>query len=120
MKKHQRRLLWLVLSCMTFGSLWACVGFGQEGRPITARDLSGMTICYSDGHKVYYYPGGRMVSDMGAHFVWSVPEPGILHLRRTIFTAEVLPDRQIHLYQRIATLTGNQLDIYGRHCHWNQ
>ena len=71
--------------------------FAQSSRPVSARDISGKTICWSDGTRSTYAANGQYVNNQGAHRVWSVT-PGVIHVGSVEREAEVLPDGRLHSY----------------------
>jgi hypothetical protein len=93
----------------------------QEGRPVTAADLSGRTICWSGVLKVTYHPDGKTSSELRGHLshsVWSVPEPGLVKFRRRYTPMEVLPDGSFHT-RRFTGRSGGSLTSAGIYDdHW--
>jgi hypothetical protein len=67
-----------VLAFATVVLMWPVLAAAEEGRPATAADLSGKSICWDGGRLVTtYYADGRELNNHGKHSVWSVPEPGL-------------------------------------------
>jgi hypothetical protein len=82
--------------------------FAQAGRPVSAADLSGKTICWSDGTRSTYAANGQYTNNKGGHTVWSVPKPGILHAGSKERQAEVLPDGRLYNYYLDSPHGGSQ------------
>lgn len=58
--------------------MWPALADGDEGRPVTAADLSGKTVCWNGGLVTSYYADGREINNHGRRSLWSVPEPGLV------------------------------------------
>jgi len=69
-----------------------------QGRPVTAKDISGKKICWDSGHWIAFGRDGYFTSDKSAHKKWSVPEPGVLRTGARERETEVLPDGQLHMH----------------------
>ena len=71
-----------------------------EARPVTTKDLTGLTICYSDGEKPTYLRGGKYENNMVGNGTWSVTSVGVQihaeHFTRLI-DFEIQPDRTISI-----------------------
>src|SRR6202000_1968643 len=52
--------------------------FADEGRPVTAADVSGKKFCSNTGHWVQFAADGHATTDLGHHPKWSVLEPGVI------------------------------------------
>ncbi len=78
-------------------SLWAAAALiavpalaqAQAGRPVTAADLSGKTICWEDGWRITYAGGGGYLGARGNssaanphHERWSLLDPGVVQVDR--------------------------------------
>jgi hypothetical protein len=46
-------------------------------RPVTVKDLAGRTICYNNGEKATYFPGGKYQSNMIGAGTWKVTSGGV-------------------------------------------
>ena len=114
MEKRRNILLSLLFSCVLCGPLGAHAEMGQ-GRPITARDLVGKKICYSDGIWEIYLPGGKSISSFG-HRQWSVPRPGLIHHKYSYMEMEVLPDGRVHGFRKCASCSFGDVDVWGTQC----
>ena len=98
--------------------------FAGEGKPITANDISGKKICWSNGDWVLYNSdgllAGRKTGGKKSGAKWSVPEPGVLHIGRKYRQVEVLPDGQLHMYIYVLLIggswTSHDLDYWGSFC----
>jgi hypothetical protein len=89
-----------VLGPAAFALMWPALAAAQEGRPVTAADLSGKKVCWNGGRLVTTYHADGQVSDnQGQHTVWSVPEPGVVKFRIRYVPMFVLPDGRIHVHQ---------------------
>jgi hypothetical protein len=80
--------------------------FAQSGRPVSARDISGKTICWSDGARSTYAANGQYTNDQGLHSVWSVPQPGVVRFGSRERQTEVLADGRLHSYYLPASIGG--------------
>ena len=69
-----------------------------QGRPLTAKDISGKKICWDSGHWIAFGRDGYFHSDRGNHAEWSVPRPGVLKTGARERETEVLPDGQFHMH----------------------
>ena len=79
--------------------IWPTGGFAQEGRPVTAEDISGKKFCWNTGHWTTYALNGDFTSDRHAGFRWSVPEPGVILIgRHTYRQTVVLPDGRLETH----------------------
>ena len=88
--------------------------FADEGRPVTAADVSGKKFCSNTGHWIQFGADGRATTDLRHHPRWSVLEPGLIktgYLERQI---EVLPDGQ--LYQHRLGRHGRNQDRWFKEC----
>jgi hypothetical protein len=65
-----------------------------QGRPVTARDIIGKTICWENGHwGLYAADGGFSNNRHGPRrHKWSAPEPGVIQTGDHDRQAVVLPD----------------------------
>jgi hypothetical protein len=96
---------------VVFASAWPTEISAQAGRPVSASDLSGKTICWSDGMRSTYADSGRYTNNKGAHTRWSVPEPGIVHVGSSERQTSVLADGQLHI--SLMGRGGVQLEFWG-------
>lgn len=72
-----------VLGIAAFAMMWPVLATADEGRPVTAADLSGKTVCWGiGGYKVTYYSNGTESNNRGRHSTWSIPEPGVVKFGR--------------------------------------
>jgi len=51
--------------------------FPALAKPVTAADLSGKRICWNDGDKQTYSPGGEFASTRWGHGTWGVTAHGV-------------------------------------------
>jgi hypothetical protein len=78
-------ILCTAVACIAFGRTQALAytDFGQ-GRPITAKDIAGKTICWSrKGVRANFAANGQYTDNQhrpGFRDQWSVPEPGVYEL----------------------------------------
>jgi hypothetical protein len=107
-----RSVLAVAFAILTVGSAEAGLG---EGRPVTANDLSGKKICWSDGAWSAYAADGKYTSGRGSHGTWSVPEPGAIHFGKRYHQVEIMPDGRFHMYW-FALLHGHDHDLWGTVC----
>ena len=89
-----------------------------DGRPVTARDVSGKTICWDTGRKITFGADGRFINPRGRVTTWSVPEPGVIvtgYRRRQI---EVLADGELHSHTYKVYRGGGDknIDHWGKVC----
>jgi hypothetical protein len=64
-------------------------------KPATAADLSGKTICYDNGERETYMPGGKYVGARHGSGTWSISAGGVeIHAQSWsgIHNVEKLPD----------------------------
>jgi len=96
--------------------MWPVLAAAQEGRPVTAADLSGKTICWGR-IRVSYLPDGRTLSGRGHYSVWSVPEPGLVKFRIRYTPMVVLPDGRFQTRRWFGKSGGSltSADIYTDH-----
>lgn len=71
--------------------------FAQTGRPASASDVSGKTICWNDGGRGTYAANGQFTNRQGAHTTWSVPAPGVIRVGSSERQTEVLADGRLHV-----------------------
>jgi hypothetical protein len=96
-------LFYAALPAMAFWSteVLGFTDFGQ-GRPVTTRDLSGKSFCYSNGVRTSYGANGKWSNSRGKHGPWSVPEPelfvGVYKGRRADIQMEITSDGRLHSY----------------------
>jgi hypothetical protein len=68
---------------------------GTNAAPVTAADLSGKKICWSDGNVGSYFAGGKLSSKIAGEGTWEVTSLGLHILTPTvnaIRNVEKLPD----------------------------
>jgi len=76
----------------------AATDFGS-GRPITAKDLSGKTVCWNDGIKETFEADGFQISSQSRRRrKWSVLESGLLLVGRRHTQIEVTSDGRFHIF----------------------
>ena len=78
-----------------FAMIWNTAAFSEEGRPVTAADISGKKICWNTGHTSMFAANGQVVFDSGHHANWSVSEPGVIVTGNTERQTVVLPDGRL-------------------------
>jgi hypothetical protein len=111
-----------VLAFATVVLMWPVLAAAEEGRPATAADLSGKSICWDGGRLVTtYYADGRELNNHGKHSVWSVPEPGLVKYGPAIryLPLVVLPNGRVqsHRFFGVATQTSSKyIDHWGTFC----
>jgi hypothetical protein len=67
-------------------------------RPATSADLSGKTICWSDGNISTFYPGGKTAGKLFGEGTWRVTSVGVEFSTKyfmNIYDVEVLSDGSI-------------------------
>ena len=82
--------------------------------PVTAGDLSGKTICWSNGSVSSYGHGGKYSNTMSGEGTWAVTAGGVhIHTDRYDYVADVqkLPDGSFH-----AVVAAGGIDITGKYC----
>ena len=99
-------------------TLWPLLAAAEEGRPVTAADLSGKTLCWNDGVVTTYYPDGRLSDNRGLHTIWSVPEPGLVKYRYGISNMVVLPDGRFKTRRWQGAFGGSQTNNDRYIYHW--
>jgi hypothetical protein len=85
-----------------FTMMWPVLSAADEGRPVTAADLSGKTVCWTGDLKVTYTLTERGSSNRRgrlSHSIWSVPEPGVVKFRIRYVPMTVLPDGRFQTHQ---------------------
>ena len=92
----------------------AVTDFGK-GRPITAKDLAGKTICWSDGTKETFAANGVQTSSLGGRRKWSVLEPGVLLVGRRHTQMEITSDGRF-LIHRFCGSCGRDVAWWGTPC----
>jgi hypothetical protein len=110
-------LFYAALPAMAFWSteVLAFTDFGQ-GKPITAKDLSGKKFCWNNGDWAFYGPNGQMSNRLGRHPHWSVGEPGVLHVNNRRVQVELLPDGRLHVYRYCLICGEHDLDAWATPC----
>jgi hypothetical protein len=88
--------------------------FADEGRPVSANDISGKKFCSNTGHWVQFGADGRASTDLGHHPIWSVPQTGVVKTGYGERQIEVLLDGQ--LYQRRIGRHGRNQDRWLIEC----
>ena len=111
-----KTLIYLALPCIMFSGTQALAAtdFGK-GRPVTAKDLAGKTICWSDGVKETFETDGIRTSSLGGHRKWVVVEPGLLRVARVYTQIEMTQDGRFHIH-RYCGLCGGDMDWWGTPC----
>jgi hypothetical protein len=92
----------------------AATDFGN-GRPVSAKDLSGKTICWNDGIKETFAADGVQTSNRSRRAKWSVLEPGVLLVGRRYTQIEITRDGRFHIH-RFCGICGGDLDWWGTPC----
>lgn len=88
-----------------------------QGRPLTARDISGKKICWDSGHWLDFGRDGYFTNDRGHHSAWSVLQPGVLKTGAREREMEVLPDGQFHIHWFVLYRSkGRNIDHWGKIC----
>jgi hypothetical protein len=108
-----RSLICVAVAIATMRSAEALLG---EGRPVTAKDISGKRICWNDGSWTQYAADGQFTNHRGAHRTWSVPDPGVIHVGAGYREVEVLPDGRFHMYWFNLLATERDQDRWGTVC----
>jgi hypothetical protein len=89
----------------------------SEGRPATANDFSGKTICWSNGHVGKYSADGRFENNLGKEGRWFVSDAGVFQAGLKQFEAEVLKDGQVRLHWLVLRSKRNSVrDLWGKYC----
>jgi hypothetical protein len=88
--------------------------FADEGRPVTAADVSGKKFCSNTGHWVQFAADGHATTDLGHHPKWSVLEPGVIKTGYVERQIQVLSDGQ--LYQHRLGRHGKNQDHWFKEC----
>jgi hypothetical protein len=117
-----RASLILSLAAASFLGL-ATEGTGQiflpmNGKPVTAKDFAGKTICWSNGRVAKYGADGSFANNAGTETRWSVPEAGVLVVGiRGHYQAEVQQDGQVHLHWlKLISSKHPVRDLWGQYC----
>ncbi len=99
-----------------FATMWAVLAAAEEGRPVTAADLSGKTVCWGN-LVVTYEADGRTSNNRGGHSIWSVPQPGLVHFHYRYTNMFVLPDGRLWTHNWLGKSGGSltSADIYTDH-----
>jgi hypothetical protein len=109
------------VACIAFWHMQALAytDFGQ-GRPITAKDIAGRTICWSrSGVRGNFAANGQYTHNRhhpGYRDQWSVPEPGVLRVGYWHRQVEVLADGRLHSYRYCLICGEHDLDSWGTEC----
>ncbi len=83
-------------------TMWPVLAAAEEGRPVTAADLSGKKVCWESGLAVTYQANGQTSNNRdGGHNGWSVPEPGLVEFSPT-------RDQPYIHYRRMLVLPGGR------------
>jgi hypothetical protein len=90
-----------------------------HARPVTAADLSGKAICWNDGDKQLYLPGGKFSSTRWGKGTWRVTAHGVqihshpggnalsdIRLKHGTFSLTTL-----------SNLNGQRQTAWGKYCH---
>jgi hypothetical protein len=95
----------LILAVTTTLIVWPAFAQAQAGKPVTAADLSGKTVCWDDGWRITYAADGGYLSARGdapvvrGHTRWSISSLGTLKLDRgekqQYLQLVVLPDGRL-------------------------
>jgi hypothetical protein len=67
----------LNIALSTVLAIVAALPFDALARPVTAADLSGRKICWNDGDKQSYLPGGKFSSTRWGKGTWRVTAHGV-------------------------------------------
>lgn len=97
-KTDPSRKMWLVVRLAILLALPATNASAEDGRPVTAKDLSGKTYCWDNGHKGTYGGNGNYSNVAGYRGTWSVPEPGVVHVGTSQSQIEVLSDGRLRIH----------------------
>ena len=88
--------------CVLFAS-WNGLSYTDfgNGRPVTAKDLSGKHFCWGNGTRTLYGADGMLSNSRGAHNKpWSIANPGLFLVGRNgRVQMEVLTDGRLHTYK---------------------
>ena len=107
----------LRLAILAFALIWPAIVLAatfsfspptaQQGRPVTAKDISGKTVCWDDGWRITYETDGTSFGARGGapavnhhNSYWSLPEPGVVRRVRPggeerYLQVTVLPDGRL-------------------------
>jgi hypothetical protein len=90
----------------------------MNGKPVTATDFAGKTICWSNGHVAKYGADGSFANSAGAETRWRVPETGVLEVgNKRHCQAEVQQDGQVHLHWlKLRSRRNPVRDLWGQYC----
>ena len=106
-----------VLGVAASATMWPVLAVADEGRPVTAADLSGKKVCWEGGLVTTYYADGRETNNRGGNTIWSVPEPGLVKFRYHYAPMVVLPDGRFQTHRWFGRVGGSltNADIYTDH-----
>ena len=122
------------LGAVAFAITWPVLAAADEGRPVTAADLSGKKVCWYGGLVVTYQANGiTLEKHRDGHLrrsTWSVPEPGLVQFGPVPGSPEwfnfarynyapmiVLPDGRFQTHRWLGVSGGSltSADIYTDH-----
>ena len=93
---------------LAFGLSFAFSCFATA-RPVTTEDLSGRSICFSNGSKATFFPDGKYQNNSIGKGTWAVTSDGVkvhAELTNAIFKLDIHPD---------GTFSDN-LGLSGKYC----
>jgi hypothetical protein len=105
-----------IVCCATAAS--AQLGKPTISRPVTADDIAGKKICWSDGGFTMFGTGGQFTNNAGKHRLWLVTEPGVVKIGNGYHQIAILPDGSFYQHKffgGVGSITGH-LEWWGTVC----
>jgi hypothetical protein len=110
------------LACAALCSAGAFAQFAApiEGRPVTAKDISGKKFCWNNGNWIQYSADGRFENNRDHHGKWWVVRPGVIKVGESEREVDVQSDGQLHMHwYRLRAGKGTKshdMDLWGTTC----
>jgi hypothetical protein len=113
------------VAALACAALWSAGAFAQfaapiEGRPVTAKDISGKKFCWNNGNWIQYGADGQFENNRDHQGRWSVVRPGIIKTGQDEHEVEVQSDGQLHMHwYRLRAGKGTRshdMDLWGTTC----
>jgi hypothetical protein len=75
------------------GAKLSAIPFVPDGRPVTATDLVGKKICWTNGRTTTFRANGQMGD---GHTQWSILQDGVVKIGESYYEGYVLSDGRFH------------------------
>lgn len=120
---------WRVRVVIAVAMACPVLAYAEDGRPVTASDLSGRTVCWSDGWHMTYARDGRYFGTRedkpkrapgpNDHQLWSISEPGVVEIndghRERYLQIVVLQDGRLERHWDVGPYPGGHY-LWGTVC----